>query len=386
VAGRGNLQSAWAPAAVLLILAIAAGGSTAPDARLPGAVALTPGAPAPPCSSDAPGAPGIAVGGGIQYLSASDRSRELDDLQALGARWIRFDIAWSDIQRKGPDRYDWARYDAVIGAASSRHLGVLGMIGYTPRWAAPHGATSDKVAPRDTADYARFAAAAVRRYASLGVHAWEIWNEPNNPHFWRPAPRLDQYATMLEQASAAIMAVDPTAIVLTGGTSPTETTSDSISPVDFLRGLYANGAGRSFDAVAVHPYTYPAFPSDSEPSSAWSQLDRTTPSLRSVMVDHGDGSKKIWVTEFGAPTSDTGVTDAQQAAMITQAYAIFRSEPWAGPLFVYSYSDQGDEDRFGLLRDDGSRKPSWGAFRHAAKAADAGCGASPPGELRSGSS
>jgi hypothetical protein len=339
-----------------------------------------------PCSSSAPGAPGIAAGGGIQFHSASDRSRELDGLQALGARWIRFDIAWSDVQAKGPESYDWSRYDAVIRGSSSRHLDVLGMIGYTPRWAAPSGATSDKFPPRDAADYARFAAAAVRRYAPIGVHTWEIWNEPNISEFWKPAPRLDQYATMLEQSYAAIKAVDPTATVLTGGTASKSTTSDGISPVDFLRGLYADGAGRSFDAVAAHPYSFPALPSEYEPSSAWSQLDRTVPSLRSVMVDHGDGSKQIWATEEGAPTSDTGVTDAQQAATITQAYTIFRSEPWAGPLFVYTYRDSGDDDLFGLLRDDGSRKPSWGAFRAAANAFDAGCGSSRARPLRSGSS
>jgi hypothetical protein len=104
------------------------------------------------------------------------------------------------------------------------------------------------------------------------------------------------------------------------------------------------------------------------------------------MVNHGDGSKQIWATEEGAPTSDSGVTDAQQAATITEAYAIFRSEPWAGPLFVYTYRDSGDENRFGLLREDGSRKPAWEAFRHAANAFDAGCGSSLASPFRSGSS
>lgn len=319
----------------------------------------------------------------MQYLTASNLARELDGLVAMGARWVRSDIAWSDIQSKGPDSFDWSRYDAVIVGARSRHIDVLGMIGYTPAWAAPSGASSDKFPPRDTADYARFAAAAVRRYAPLGVHAWEIWNEPNNPHSWKPAPSLDEYAKMLEQASIAIKTVDPTAIVLTGGTSPDDTTSDSISPVDFLRGLYARGAGGSFDAVAAHPYSFPAFPSDDEPPSAWTQLDRTTPSLRSVMVSHGDGQKKIWATEYGAPTSDVGVTDAQQAAMISQAYAIFRTEPWAGPLFVYTYRDLGDQDLFGLVRDGGSRKPSWWAFRGVAHTFDSGCAVS---RIRSGSS
>jgi hypothetical protein len=216
----------------------------------------------------------------------------------------------------------------------------------------------------------------------MGVHTWEIWNEPNNPDFWRPSANVAQYATLLSDTYAAIKAADPTATVLTGGTSPESTTTTSLSPIDFLNGLYANGAGGQFDAVAHHPYTFPVMPATGDVWSAWSQMNDTNPSLRSVMTAHGDSAKKIWATEYGAPTNE--VTEAQQSAMIAAAYQDFESYSWAGPLFVYSYKDRGTdasnrEDWFGLMRYDGSYKPSWSAFQAASNAFNTACaGTGPP--------
>jgi hypothetical protein len=72
------------------------------------------------------------------------------------------------------------------------------------------------------------------------------------------------------------------------------------------------------------------------------------------MLANGDGDKKIWFTEFGAPVSGNGndMTLSEQACSYTQAFAIARSWPWAGPIFAYSWinwnpNGDGDGD-FGL--------------------------------------
>ena len=65
-------------------------------------------------------------------------------------------------------------------------------------------------------DYARFAAAAARHYAPLGVQAFEIWNEPNTSASWtNPSPAA--YARVLKAAYPAIKAVDPSGIVVHRG-------------------------------------------------------------------------------------------------------------------------------------------------------------------------
>jgi hypothetical protein len=97
----------------------------------------------------------------------------------------------------------------------------------------------------------------------------------------------------------------------------------------------------------------------------------TKRSLRSLMISHGDGAKKIWATEFGAPTNGptgTYVSKATQAKMVTRAYRLFASYRWAGPLFFYSSRDMGSstqtqENFFGFLTQGFARKPSFTAYR-----------------------
>jgi hypothetical protein len=343
---------------------------------LPGAAPSAAGASTPPaaCATPLPGAPGLAGGNAIVY--GGNVTGELNDLQALGSRWLRLDVTWSYVQMGGSNSYDWSQDDAPIQGAIARGINVDGNLAYTPWWAQPNGVDDDHYPPSNPADFAGFAAAAARHYAPMGVHTWEIWNEPNNPAFWKPSPNVTQYAAMLVQAYAAIKSVDPTATVLTGGTSLEPTTPTSVSAVDFLSGLYANGAGGHFDAVAHHPYTWPNMPANGDPGSAWSQMADTNPSLRSLMTANGDANKQIWATEYGAPTNE--VTEAEQSAMIALAFEKFQSYSWAGPMFIYSYQDLGtdrtnDEDFYGLVRSDASPKPSWGAFQAASAAFTATC-------------
>ena len=129
---------------------------------------------------------------------------------------------------------------------------------------------------------------------------FEIWNEPNIALFWQPKPDPSAYTADLVAAYSAIKAVDPSAFVISGGLAPTVTKNHNISAIDFLKAMYADGAKGSFDAFGYHPYSFPELPDSNE--SGWSQMARTSPSLRSVMIRNGDGNKPIWVTEFGAPS------------------------------------------------------------------------------------
>ena len=53
----------------------------------------------------------------------------------IGLRWHRIDIDWDRIETE-EGKYDWSEVDAVVGAASERSLSLLGVIAYTPAWAA----------------------------------------------------------------------------------------------------------------------------------------------------------------------------------------------------------------------------------------------------------
>jgi hypothetical protein len=318
---------------------------------------------------------GIDAGGWIQSEDAGLMARDLDADRGAGARWVRIDINWAQIQVEGPSSYRWGAIDAVVRAAQARGMSVMGVIVFTPGWARPAGTdASHAPSPRG---YAAFARVAVRHYAALGVHAFEVWNEPNLRAAWKPAPNPAAYAALLRAAYGAIKDADRSATVITGGLAPAVTNGTSYSPVDFLRNVYADGGQGYFDAVGQHPYCWDAntFPGDPQPWSAWYQMYGTSPSLRSLMIARGDGAKKIWGTEFGAPTNgpaaSSHVDESTQAAMLTKAYQLWSTYRWAGPLFAYEGRDEGiststRENFFGLLHHNFTPKPSYAAYRQAA--------------------
>jgi hypothetical protein len=330
-----------------------------------------------PTSSPSSGRFGLAAGGGIASLSSTDLARYLDGAKAANADWIRIDINWQVIQSGGPAYYNWTGFDAVVNAARSRGLNVLGTILYTPAWARPSG-TSGVTPPTNLSDYANFVKAAVTHYGLLGVHAFEIWNEANIVQFWAPAPDPARYTQMLKLAYAAAKQADPNVTVISAGLSPYgsygQADAQHMNPISFLEKMYANGAAGNMSAVGWHPYNYP-YGVGYYIWSAWSQMSQTSPSARSVMSANGDGAKQIWATEFGAPTGSTSnsMTMAAQAQLVTDAYAALKGWSWAGPAFFYSYRDNGTnlsnvEDNFGIIYNNWSPKPSYTAYQAAAAA------------------
>src|SRR5205085_4468368 len=110
---------------------------------------------------------------------------------------------------------------------------------------------------------------------------------------WTPRPDPAAYTRVLKAAYPAIKGADPQATVLTGGTGPAANDGTQIAPLDFLNAVYANGGAGYFDAVSHHPYTFPAaYPGDPLPWSPWYYMYGTSPSMRSLMIAHGDGEKK----------------------------------------------------------------------------------------------
>ena len=306
---------------------------------------------------------GISTGDTLPFLAPAELAKRLDDMASLHVQWIRMDFAWSEVQPTSSRAYDWANIDRVVAAATTRHIQVLPVLAYSPAWARGANCTTEKCAPADPAAFAAFAVQAAARYAPQGVNAWEIWNEPNAKDFWQPYPSASDYASLLHVTHAALRSVDPTATIIIGGLAPGQAAIGAIAPTEFLSQLYEADAKDSFEAVGFHPYSYPQLPSQYADSSAWSQMASTTPSLRSIMVAHEDGDKKIWLTEFGAPTGGPdGVTEIAQATMLADAVSLARGYAWAGPFMWYSYQDLGispstSENFFGIRRHDGTLKP-----------------------------
>jgi len=316
----------------------------------------------------------------------ADVDREIELLHAAGVRWIRANVNWAGLEpdRKGEvNQWLLAEYDYAVEQAHAAGLQVLMPIADgVPYWASADpekhvGSDGDRVwevtyRPARASDYGDIVRFAVAHFSALGVHAFQLWNEPNHPRFWPSGPSAASYLRVLREGYEAAKAADPGSTVLLGGLSK--------SDFYYLEDLYRLGGGDYFDAVAVQPYTYGVDPTATwNGVHAWEDPDRISinafpaiKEIRASMVAFGDAEKDVWLTEFGfsTTTEDGGVTPTRQAAYLLKAYRYVERFPWVKVLFWYAarnspfYEDEDIyEARFGLVTTDWRLKPSYGALR-----------------------
>lgn len=335
------------------------------------APSMTSAAPTTAVPVKTPPPPVGASSGALAGLPSGQLDRELDVARTVGATWIRIDIDWSVIEpTKGV--FDWTSTDRAVQAARSHGLAVLGIVDYTPAWArdpsVPSGTAHGRPASPEL--FGTFAGQAAEHYAGQ-IDAWEIWNEPNLRLFFRPQPDVAYYTQLLRASYQAIHAVSQSVPVIAGSLAPAvdEPDGSDISPPTFVAQMYAAGAKDSLDAVSIHPYGYPALPSDAR-TAAYNSFFQI-PYVHATMQRYGDGAKLVWLTEFGAPTAtvSTGtgpvtIDDQRQAAIIADGLHVAAQLGYIGPVFIYSIRDEktGNPDilkNFGIVRSDFSRKPSF---------------------------
>jgi hypothetical protein len=307
-------------------------------------------------------------GNPLLFLSDQDLRGELGAARAAGMRYMRVDVDWSHIEPVRGKR-DWSNTDRVINAIVAQGMCPLGLVTYTPLWAANSGVqpTGSHFRPSDPDLFTNFANDAATRYQDR-VAVWEVWNEPNTVNFWKPAPDVAEYANLLTATYQAIKTVNSSLFVISGGLSPATDGGGDIAPLTFIKGLYAAGANRYFDAFGMHPYSFPALPNN--PATAQGSIFQQMWAMRDVMVAGGDTTKEIWPTEFGAPTGTdpVAVTEAVQAQVIQVTLQSAKDTAWMGPAFVYEIRDAGTdpsdrEQNFGIVRHDFTAKQAYDVVR-----------------------
>ncbi len=315
---------------------------------------------------------------------------------ATGAKTVRVFALWRDFEPGGPGQYPpsasapqslrdlSAAWDAGLKTMSDHGIKTVFVLYETPQWANGSG---DRLAPpNDPATYASFVGrfAAHMRQIGVAVRGYEIWNEADAPEFWHPAPDAGRYTALLKASYRAIKAADPAATVIT---SPT-----TANNVDWLRAIYAAGAGGSFDAAAVHTDTACL---DRAPDNYDRMPDGTIApyvflgyrSFHDVMAANGDGDKPIIMSELGwsstggranscargrwAGQKPDGVTEAKQAEYLTQAFGCMANDPYMTDALWFALDDLpaqplAEMRSYGLVRGNGSFKPSYQAFQQVA--------------------
>jgi hypothetical protein len=274
--------------------------------------------------------------------------------------------------------------------------------------ARPKDLTSSPSAPAQFADFLQRVARAFPQ-----VKDFVIGNEPNQPYFWQPqfdaAGRplsAGAYEPVLAKAYDALKAVDPTINVIGVGFSPRGNDNPyapnnvSRSPVRFLRDLGAayRASGRTkplMDEFAFHPY--PASSKDSLlkgyvwPNAGVANLDRIKQAIwdafhataqptfaetgarsfaRPLMFELDEVGWQVAIPAgvasfyFGAENSP--VTDeATQAGIYSELISLLECDASVRSLNLFHLRDEADLGRWqsGLLRADGSHRPSYDSVK-----------------------
>ena len=374
------------------------------DAHHKGESAFGPEPPSvtqPPHGGTQSGTPGFIYGfNAILYDQGSgwqDRGRVLTLSKNAGVSWIRQQVRWTDLQGPpGSDCYTnicWGELDSIVNDSASAGVKLLLSIVAAPSWATPDG-RNGLPAREHFGDFNTFMGQMAARYKGK-VQAYEIWNEENlaAENGGRVAS-ADLYMDMLVGASQAIRANDPSALIISGPPSSTETNrSDiAISDVTFVRQMFADPRFRSsVDAVGVHPGgqsnpTDSMWPDNPGPGPGWTTSRefyfRRFEDIRAAMVDSGVGDMQIWITEFGWATQNNtpgygfgnNISYQEQADWIVRAFQIGRqSYPAIGAMFLWQlnyavpWKYQGNElheqASYGVLNGDWSPRPSYYAIQ-----------------------
>ena len=221
----------------------------------------------------------------------AERERAFGMMRDAGISWVRTDFEWFRCQKTQDGPFDFSLYDTVVNDARACGLKVLPIFWAPPKWAQTTETAKGGSRPFVLQPGTSFMEAwrAFVREAALHFKgrfsAIEIWNEENHPAFWLN-PDAAAYVLVLKAAYEEIKAVDPSVTVLLGGLAGT--------PLDYIEALYKAGAKDFFDAMNIHPYTWPN-PPDGE-------LERQLDGLKKAMAAHGDADKPVWITEHGWPT------------------------------------------------------------------------------------
>jgi beta-xylosidase len=284
--------------------------------------------------------------------------RQMDRLQALGLQWTRLDLHWDRIEPQS-GQFRWDVMDPLMAEASKRGLKMEAyLVGSAPfATSAPAGsANSDQYPPRDPAVYANTLAVLAKRYPN--VQAWQVWNEPNLPSFWRPREDPAAYGRLLTTSYDVLRRQAPERDVVLGGMA-----YYSQMPTRgglMIEALASGGLYRRDVITAYHPYSL--YPEGDDPAKRdfIARVQQAHPALRNA------GARRIWADEWGwssyaGPKEEQPIIgEVGQADYVLRRLALMSALDY-DKVFLFALSDLDDratprDRRYGLLDEQANPK------------------------------
>jgi len=212
--------------------------------------------------------------------------------------------------------------------------------------------------------------------SALGADAIEVGHQPNIDSFGEGL-MPEEYTALLCKVHAAIKAVNPEVLVISGAPAPTGwfggCTPAGCDDLPWLEGLYSAGAADCMDYIGAHHLSgatspsatigHPANPGDTHHS--WFFLPQTQ-----LYYDTFGGTRQVFYTTMGYLSQEgfedfsdryswaSGTDNAEQAAWLAEAVELSISTGMVHGLIVWNmdYERYGSDpmDGYALIRPDGT--------------------------------
>ncbi|MBZ0289644.1 MAG: hypothetical protein K8I30_18625, partial [Anaerolineae bacterium] len=329
------------------------------------------------------------------------RGRILQMVSEAGFQWVRQQFPWEDIEIHGrgdfedrrndlngdgePDAVSaWDKYDHIVDLTEQYGLEMLVRLDNPPAWTHSDPNIGAFAPPDDPQDFVNYVTAVAERYQGR-LRFYQIWNEPNiYPEWGEQFVDAEGYTDLLCRAYAALKAVDPEIVVISGAIAPTISLDGlNLQDVVYLQLMYDAGAGACFDVLAVQGYGLNSGPTDRRMRVTTVNFGRNQ-YIRDLMVANGDAEKPIWITEAAwnpqPEDPDTvpvlygayGIVSEDEAARyMPLAYQRAQTEwPWVGPVFYWFFKRPHDFERnqswyyFRMVEPDFTPLPVYQSMKH----------------------
>ncbi|MFN8633287.1 MAG: hypothetical protein U0893_05475 [Chloroflexota bacterium] len=355
----------------------------------------------------APASPAVHV---FLWGHREEADRDLKLAKDAGFTWVKQRFEWRNIEKIKKNDFQWFESDVTVDRINKAGLGIIARLDNQPDWARKDKIFPASGPPDNIEDWKDFVQEFAERYKGK-VQIYEIWNEPNISREWgNQKPDAKAYTEMLKVSYTEIKKIDPNAIIVSAGLSPTTEQSDrAISDTVFLKDMYANGAKAYFDMLGVHAPGFKASPDmdpgvvakdpqlsnpgDQSPETAKRAYSfRHAEDLRKIMEDNGDAGKQVSIMEMGwttdsrpnSPYAWHAVTPEQQADYLVKAmqYAKQNWSQWVGPMVVLyipepEWTANDEQYYWSITNPDGTARPAYNALKAFLLGAGSTAGPSP---------
>jgi hypothetical protein len=303
--------------------------------------------------------------GSFSLQSAFDAIKSLNVTMLRETTWMKLLLENSTtgitVNPEHAQILDW-----VISNMTAMNVSIMGMAQDFPPWMTGINLAYDdsQVVPYRNvtigSDYMNFLQNYSESWEKLAarfpkITMWEIGNEYNADPFLHPqgfdinnasSPRFNETekaditTDLLYYGSSGVHLGNPNATTVLGGLSPGSGLSEI---ADFLNLTYqriesrqwphpSNNTGDYFQIACWHPYLWTVGPNETnwiDPNNA----------IHEIMVNHGDGSKRVIFSEFGYNDNDNTPEDISRYLLETFQLARDNFFPWLKTIYWFRLID-----------------------------------------------